>query len=135
MFTTSDKTIVLRAFNKHFFEFMDDLVAIYPDNENVLVARETFETFKKANPTIIAKVWHSNVYVPYSEQIDAGNIDFFMEKDYSADLSGTNNAGLVLEMINNVREPLRQMDEANRAHATKYIQNLSKLSVAYMALA
>ena len=58
-----------------------------------------------------------------------------MEKDYSADLSGTNNAGRVLEMINNVREPLRQMDEANRAHATKYMQNLSKLSVAYMALA
>jgi hypothetical protein len=134
MFTTSDKSIVLRAFNKHFFEFMDDLVAIFPENENVLVARETFETFKKANPTIIAKVWYSKVYSPYSEQITQGNIDFFMEKDYSDDLSNANNAGRVLDMINNVRDPLKQMDEKNRAHATKYIQNLSQLSVAYASL-
>jgi len=134
MFANSDKSIVLRAFNKHFFEFMDDLVKIFPDNENILVARGTFETFKKANPTIIAKVWYTKVYSPYREEIDRGNIDFFMEKDYSEDLSNANDAGRVLNMINDVREPLKQMDETNRAHATKYIQNLSKLSVAYSCL-
>jgi hypothetical protein len=134
LFASSDKSIVLRAFNKHFFEFLDDLIVIYPDNENILIAKETFETFKKANPTIIAKVWHARVHVPYSEHILQGNIDFFTEKDYSEDLSDTQNASKVLEMINSVREPLRNMTDANRLHATKYIQNLSRLSEAYVAL-
>ncbi len=131
----SDKSIVLRGFNKHFFEFMDDLVKIFPDNETVLVARSTFETFKKANPTIIVKVWYQNVYVPYGEQIDAGNIDFFLEKDYRDDLNASaTNVDKVLEMVNSVRAPLRAMDAGNRAHATKYIQNLSKLAKAYTDL-
>jgi hypothetical protein len=31
----SDKSTVLRAFNKHFFEFLDDVSAVYPENMDI----------------------------------------------------------------------------------------------------
>ena len=137
LFGTSDKSIVLKAFNKQFFDFLDELIAIYPDNVEILTGKETFESFKKLNPTCIIKVWYPYIYAPYQSTIDSGNIDFFMEKDYSADLNSANvaNAKNVLDMIDNVRGPIKNLSKENRVHATKYIQNLSKLSAAYADLA
>jgi len=132
----SDKTIVLRAFNKQFFDFFDDLLRIYPTNPEILTAKSTFETFKSFNPTSIIKVWYSNVYVPYKTQIDTGDISFFAEKDYSVELQSNQIANLskVLAMIDNVRQPIQNMDAVNKAHSAKHIKNLSKLSEAYAAL-
>ena len=132
----SDKTIVLRAFNKQFFEFFDDLLTIYPNNPEIMSAKSAFETFKSFNPTSIIKVWYSNIFVPYKTQIEAGDISFFAEKDYSADLQTSKVANLakVLAMIDNVRQPVQNMDPVNKAHSAKHIKNLSKLSDAYAAL-
>jgi hypothetical protein len=131
----SDKTIVMRAFNKLFFEFLDDIISVYPDNIDMLTGRESFLTIKKMNPTSIIKVWFSGVYGKYKTQIDAGDIEFFTEKDYSTDLTKVNNMQNVLEIINNIREPIKNMSIKSREHVTKYIQDLSKLSTVYAGLA
>jgi len=129
----SDKSILLRAFNKLFFELIDDIISIYPDNVEMLTARESFLTLKKMNPTSIVKVWVSGVYSKYKTEIDEGNLAFFTEKDYSVDLNGSNvnNSQNVLNMIDKVREPIKNMNVQNSAQITKYIQGLSKLSNAY----
>jgi hypothetical protein len=128
-----DKSTLLKTFNKHFFDFLDDMIRIFPENEDLGAARGSFETFRKANPTIIVKVWYSYVTVPYQPVIDAGDISFFYEKDYSQDLANVNNNGKVMEVIDTLREPLRNMGVSNQQHATKYIQNLCKLSKLYSA--
>lgn len=135
-FGNSDKSVVLKTFNKHFFDFLDELIHIYPDNVEMLTGRETFQTFKKLNPTSIIKAWYSYIYQPYKVVIDAGDIDFFMEKDYTLDLNhpDVKNTKTILEMIDNVRIPIKNLSSPNRIHATKYIQNLSKLSLAYDTL-
>ena len=130
----SDKSIVMRAFNKLFFEFIDDIISVYPDNIDMLTARESFVTFKKLNPTSIVKVWYSGVYCNYSAQIDKGDIEFFADKDYSPDLNKVQNMQNILDIINNVREPIKNMSLQNREIITKYIQDLSKLSTAYSTL-
>ena len=133
----SDKSIVLKAFNKQFFEFIDDIISVYPDNVEMLTARDAFLTFKNMNPTILVKVWHSGVYVPYKEQIETGNIDFFTEKDYTGDIGGSPNEKStqnVLNMIDKVREPIKNMTKQSKEHVNKYIQNLTKLSIAYSKL-
>lgn len=129
----SDKSIVLRAFNKLFFELIDDIISIYPDSIEMLTARDSFSMFKKMNPTSIIKVWFSGVYSKYKTEIDEGNLVFFTEKDYSADLNVSNvqNSQNVLNMIDKVREPIKNMNAQNSAQVTKYIQGLSKLSSAY----
>ena len=130
----SDKTIIIRGFNKLFFEMLDDIILVFPDNVDILSGKESFATIKKINPTSIIKVWHSHIYCEYKTQIDAGNIDFFAEKDYKSDLSSVKNVNAILDIINHIRDPIKSMSSQNKEHISKYMQNLSKLSSVYSTL-
>lgn len=127
----ADKSTLSRAFNTHLLEFFDDIIGIYPDNQDIVKAKSSFETIKKANPSLIIKAWFQKVYTPYQQVIDAGDISFFFDKDYSQDLQFMANSGEIMNMIDKIREPVRGMDESNKDHCMKYIQNLSKISIAY----
>lgn len=130
----SDKTTINRAFNTLFFSFLDDIISIYPDNSDMIVAKTSFETFKKINPTIIIKVWYNYVYLPYIDIINEGNISFFFDKNYNEDLKYLANSKEILSVIDKIREPIRGMNEVNRQHSMKYIQNLCKLSLTYNSM-
>jgi len=127
----ADKSTILKTFNAHFFEFLDDIICIFPENNDIATARKSFETVKKANPTIIIKVWSKYVYAPYKGVIEQGNIDFFFEKDYNSDLGSISNGKEVMRIIDTLRDPLRSMDTVNKSHSAKYLINLSKLSSLY----
>jgi len=127
----TDKSTILRSFNKHFFDFLDDIKSILPENKEILYAITSFDTIKRANPTIIVKAWYSNVFLPYKDVIDNGDLSFFIEKDYGSDLAHLNKSEEILKMINNIRRPIKDMDETNKNHSLKYIQNLNKLSELY----
>jgi hypothetical protein len=127
----TDKTTILRAFNTHFFEFVDDIISIFPNNTDLHKSRMSFDMIKRANPTAIIKSWYKFVNLPYKTVIEAGDISFFFEKDYSSDLAHLNNSENIMSIIDSLRNPVRQMGDVNKAHSMKYIQNLSKLSVIY----
>lgn len=127
----SDKSSILKAFNNHFFEFLDDIIGIFPENNDIREARVTFETFKRGNPTLIIKVWFQYVYTPYSTAILSGDITFFTEKDYSEDLTMIANSKSVMNIIDKIRAPIKNMSDFNKEHCAKYIQNLSKLAEVY----
>ena len=127
----SDKSSILKTFNTQFFAFLDDIIRIFPDNIDIATARKSFEAIKRANPTIIIKVWKSNVYSTYKASIDNGDIEFFINKDYAADLNSVANSQEVMSVIDTLRAPIREMDSVNKSHTMKYIQVLSKLSELY----
>jgi hypothetical protein len=127
----SDKSTILRTFNKHFFDFLDDIKSILPDNNEISYAITSFDTIKRANPTIIAKTWYNFVFLPYKDVIDNGDLSYFIEKDYGSDLANLNKSDEIINMINNIRTPIKDMNEVNKAHSLKYIQNLCKLSELY----
>jgi hypothetical protein len=127
----STKSLILRNFNNHFFEFMDDIISIYPENVEIAGARNSFDAFRKANPILIAKAWHKFIYIPYNELVEKGDITLFIEKDYSTDLAHLKNVDKVMLIIDKIRAPIRSMSESNKAHTTKYLQNLCKLSALY----
>lgn len=127
----ANKTTILRAFNTHFFEFMDFMLTVVKDDLNILTAKNAFEVIKKTNPTLIIKIWNKFIYIKYQYSIDAGDISFFFEKDYAKDLGKLSNQGEILEIINKLREPVRNMSDENKAQTMKYIQTLSKLSDLY----
>ena len=128
---TVEKTTVLRAFNTHLFEFLNDIITILPDNVGLVTTKNSFEMYKKANPTLLIKIWYSYVYLPYAKIIEEGNLDFFIDKDYSDELTGLPNADNISAAINALREQIREMSETNRTHSLEYIQNLCKLSNMY----
>ena len=130
----SNKSNILKTFNTQFFAFLDDVIKVFPDNKDILIGKRSFETIKRANPTLIIKIWYSHIYSIYSESINNGDIDFFVQKDYNQDLQDLTNSGEVLRIINTLREPISKMDETNKKHTCNYLVVLSKLSQVYTSL-
>lgn len=126
-----DKSTLLKAFNTHFFDFVDDIISVIQDNDELKYAKKSLETIKKANPTIIVKVWYSMVYLPYKDVIEAGNLDFFFDKDYRQEAAQFANSDEIMKIVDKLREPIRQMNDTNKQHSLKFIQNLSQLSLLY----
>ena len=125
--------MILKSFNKQFFDFLEDVNRIVENNEDIQTSRIYFDTIKKANPTLLLKLWYQHIYTPYKEQIYMGDLTFFLDKDYTQDLSRLKNNTDVLRIIDNsLRNPIRNMTDINKSHCMKYIQLLCKLSDVYM---
>ena len=131
---SSDKTTISRAFNNLFFEFLKDIREIFPDNMDVKDVTSMLELLKKATPTSIIKAWHFFVCEPYKEQIAAGDITFFCEKDYRDDLSHMANADEIMKAIQRIRDPLKGLDEENKKITFKYVSDLCRLSSIYSTI-
>jgi hypothetical protein len=127
----SSKSLYLTSFNNHFFEFLDDIISIFPDDADLLSAKNAALLFRKANPKIIIQIWNNYVVGKYQEMINQGNIEFFINKDYSNDLANTKHAEKIVDVINRLREPVKKMGPEDQKKAMKYIQNLTKLSTLY----
>ena len=128
-----DKSFVVTTFNTHFFEFFEDVLKILPDNMQIKTALRSFRTVSDLNKSVLVKCWHKFVYLKYTEVINTGDISFFFEKDYTNDLTHLNNSNKIMEIIDSIREPVKDAcnNPTNKQHVITYIQNLSKLSIAY----
>jgi hypothetical protein len=126
-----DKTLVSRAFNKMLFEFLDEVIQIVPDSGDVKNTRLFLNMIQMANTALIIKLWYTNLYDPYRGQIDNNDLSFFIDKEYQEEASTLPNAREVLQGIDNLRGPIRNMSDSNKETSMKYIQKLSKLSQLY----
>ena len=127
----NNKSTIIKSFNVHFFDFLNDLSSILVSNEEIKHTKIFFETIKKANPTIIIKCWYIYVYSPYKDVIDNGDCNYFLEKDYKTDIDQLMHSKEIMESINRIREPIKNMSIENQQHSMEYIKNLSKLSMIY----
>ena len=122
---------ILTAFNDHFVDFISDIQSVFPEDHDVLVAKNALLTIRKANPKMIIKIWNTLIVGKYKNEIEAGNLTFFMEKDYSQDLNNGQNNDKIMEAIDRLRGPVKEMTPENQGKTMKYIQNLTKLSAIY----
>ena len=119
---------ILTAFNDHFIEFVSDIQSVFPNDPDILATKTALSAIRKANPKMIVKIWNSFVVGKYKAEIEAGNIGFFIDKDYASDVSAAANSDKIMDSINRLREPIRQMTPESQAKTMKYIQNLTKLA-------
>jgi len=119
---------ILTAFNDHFFEFLNDVQSVFPNDADILTAKNALLAFRKANPKLIVRIWTLLVVGKYKKEVEDGNIDFFINNDYANDVSNANNSDKILEAIDRLRKPIKQMTPENQAKSMKYIQNLTKLA-------
>jgi hypothetical protein len=122
---------ILSAFNNHLLEFLEDVSSIFPEDKDIKKAKSALEILKKANPRAIILIWKSHITDLYGDQIDNGDITFFVNKDYSFDVQGANSANKILDAVNRLRDPVKNMGADNQQKTMKYIQNLTKLSRMY----
>jgi len=121
----------LTVFNNQLTQFMDDIVTILPNNPDILTAKNSISLIRKTNPKLIIVIWNERISSKYRSQIENGDIDFLINKDYSNDLASNEHISKILSVIEGLREPIKNMTPENRTKAIKYIQNLTKLSDLY----
>jgi hypothetical protein len=121
-------TNILTIFNDHFVEFLTDIHNVFPEDTDILAAKNSLIAIRKANPKLIVRIWLKYVADPYQDRILAGDVNFFIEKDYTNDLNRSGNSDHIMECIDRLRNPVKQMSPDNQAKTMKYIQNLCKLA-------
>lgn len=126
-----DKSQILKAFNDHFEEFVADVHTVFPNNDDIATVKKTISELRKANPRMILMVFKEHVISKYRTEIVAGNINFFIDKDYTGDLESKGSSKLILEKIDCLREPVRNMSKDEQTKVIKYLQNLNKLCDLY----
>ena len=122
-------TSIPGAFNHHAKEFFNDVKNVLPDDPDVLAAELAVDTAKKANVTLFIKAWHKYT-APYVAKIKEKDISFFLEKDYTAEVERSKNAGLT-EGIERMRQRLATLDEKHKVKIMEYVYNLTTLSLLY----
>lgn len=119
---------ILTAFNDHFIEFVSDIQSVFPEDVDLLSAKNSLLAIRKANPKMIVKIWNAFIVGKYKAEIEAGDISFFLNKDYAQDVANSQNSDKIMEAINRLRSPIQQMTPDSQLKTMKYIQNLTKLS-------
>ena len=120
---------ILTAFNDLFMDFLNDIQSVFPEDSDILTAKNGLIAIRKANPKMIVKIWKTFIADKYRSEIASGDISFFINKDYSEDVVNSNGSDKIMEAINRLRQPVKNMTHENQAKSMKYIQNLTKLSV------
>ena len=122
-------TNFVTLFNNHFAEFVNDIQSVFPNDADILTAKNALISIRKANPKLLVRIWIKYIYTPYKQQIEDGDINFFLTKDYTTDLARNDNADKIMESIDRPRVPVKDMSTDNQTKTMKYIQNLSKLAM------
>ena len=124
---------VLKAFNNHLLEFVDDIINVFPHDSELKTTRIFMYGLTKAKPRSIMKIWKAHIIGPYHKEIASGNFNFFIEKDYTWDVGEgvDGNKVELLQSITRMQKQIRNMEQTNKQKAMKYIQNLTKLCNLY----
>jgi hypothetical protein len=128
-----DKTQILAAFNDHFIQFVEDIQLVFPDNTDIASVSLALGKLRKANPRLLIMSFKEHVVSGYRNEIEKGDINFFITNDYQNDLNniGVSSSNKILEKIDCLRGPVRDMNKSEQDKVIKYLQNLLKLSDMY----
>jgi len=128
-----DKTQILTAFNDHFIQFVEDIQLVFPDNTDIASVSLALGKLRKANPRLLIMSFKEHVVSGYRKEIEKGDINFFINNDYQNDLNniGVSSSNKILEKIDCLRGPVRDMNKSEQDKVIKYLQNLLKLSDMY----
>ena len=121
---------LLKAFNNHLLEFIEDVIRIFPENLDIKTGKTFIEGVKRVNPKKIITYWRDNILALYENEITEGDITFFINKDYRNDI-GTETQSL--QVLEDIRKLVRGTTQENKEKAMKYIQNLTKICKLYFS--
>lgn len=131
----SNQTIVMRAFNQHLKDFVDDIQRLFPENVKVRAFKNSVETFIKMNPRKVIELWYQKITCKYLSEIMNEEIDFFLNKDYSQDVKEVEGTGInvSIDLVEELRGPIKDMNEEDRKMAIKYVKEMTQLSTLYFS--
>ena len=122
---------ILKAFTNHLLEFVVDIQNVFPKDPELRTGKIFLEGLIKINPKNIILGWKECVNDVYEEQINKGDLNYFIDKDYNKDLSESVGKNKILLVIESFRSRVKNMSDINKKKSMKYVQNLVKLCKMY----
>jgi len=127
-----DKSTILKVFNEHFVEFIEDIASVFPDENDLILAKNYLLLMKKTNPKLLINIFYNNIFLKYNDKFEQNDMDYFIEKDYQEDFTENKNSAKIIQSIDHLRSSIKNMNEHNKTKTIKYLQNLCKLSNSYV---
>jgi len=126
--------LVLSTFMAQLDECLEDVGNVYSEDERFVKCKMYLTTLKKTNPRMIITTWKTSVTDKYEERINSGDIDYFLNKDYTQEcvLYTSNYTSAIDKSIQDLRKAIQSMSDENKTKSIQYIQNLCKLSKLYV---
>ena len=124
-------TSILSIFTNHLIACVEDIENVFPEDIDIKTAKNALIAIKKTNPKLLPNIWYRNVANPYREEILRGDCEFFINKDYSKDCLRHGHGDKIMEAIDRLRDPVKNMNAEDQAKTMKYVQNLSRLCYDY----
>ena len=133
---TEIQKICVKNFINQLNGFLDDVLIIIPGNEGILSAKKYVSTLSSINPKLLLKLWYESVTLKYAEQIQNGDLDFALNKDYSDDVLSKNedndeNAKSIMVIIDNLKQATQNLEKEEQKTIIKYLQNITQLTQLY----
>jgi hypothetical protein len=133
--TEMSKNQVIETFNKHMMEFVMDVERVFPDDTDVTALRKSLSRTIMLIPKSIIRAFNEHFCVVYGKEIDDGNLDFFIDNDYKTKHGNIiNNNNMIIKKINELRRPVRNMGDDDKAKVIQYLKNFKKLTELYNSL-
>ena len=133
--TEMSKNQIIETFNKHIMEFIMDVERVFPQDTDITALRKSLSRTILMMPKSVIRAFNEHFCIVYGNEIDEGNLDFFIDNDYNAKHGNIiNNNSMIIKKINELRRPVRNMAENDKAKVIQYLKNLKKLTEFYNSL-
>jgi hypothetical protein len=127
-----NKNQIIDTFNKHFMEFIIDIERVFPNNVDIMSARKSLSKSLIVMPKLLIRMFNDYFVMLYSTEIENGDLNFFIENDYRKKHGYKETDDVwVIDKIDILREPVRNMTAEEKANVIQYLKNLKKLSDMY----
>lgn len=127
-----EKNQIIDAFNKHFIEFVSDIERVFPNDTDITLARKTINKGLVVLPKILIRSFNEYFVKFYEKEIEEGNLDFFINNNYRQTHGYKESEdSWILEKIECLRVPVRNMNTDEKEKVIQYLKNLKKLSDLY----
>jgi hypothetical protein len=120
----SDKSIYFKEFNRIYFEFLKFIKLHNKTTQYDVFYNKNF-ILKRMNIKIFIQLWYRRM-APYQDQIENGDVSFFLEKSFSEI-----NDKEVTHHIHYFKELYIYMPSDHKSQFVEYVQQLTKHSIDY----
>jgi len=118
-------TSYLSAFNNLILKFNDDLIVVFPEENDFKVYRRSLEWLIKSNAKKLCNLFKINTF-NYRQKILEKDESFFKDASYS-DVVNTKDEGIVL-IINKLKNYWGDLSVENKTKIWEYMNTLIKLA-------
>ena len=114
------------AFNNQFLQFCDDLITIFPHDNDIKAYKNTFSFIMKSNVRKICNMFYTNITKIYKDKINNKEETFFLENNYDYIINGDSG---YKDLMLKLKQYWNNLSNENKDSVWKYFQLFCALTL------